>query len=138
MKKRGFGKGHWNGTGGKFDTGKDKNIKSTAIRETEEEIDVVPKNLKKVALLHFYFTNDPKKKNWNQDVHVFLSRNWVGEPVETEEMKPEWFKYKNIPYDQMWDDDNLWFPKVLGGEKLECWFWFDNNNKVTTWKSKKL
>ena len=40
MKKRGFGEGRWNGTGGKFDPENDKDIFDTAKRETKEEIGV--------------------------------------------------------------------------------------------------
>ncbi len=41
MKKRGFGKGRWNGVGGKPDPEKgDKSIIDCAIREAQEEIGV--------------------------------------------------------------------------------------------------
>lgn len=28
-------------------------------------------------------------------------------------MKPEWFDYENIPFDQMWADDKQWFPFII-------------------------
>ena len=89
MKKRGFGKGRWNGVGGKVDSEKgDKSIISAAIRETQEEIGVKIKKIEKVALLKFRFPYIPEneRKEWDQDVHVFLARTWEGEPIETEEM----------------------------------------------------
>ncbi|MFH1713627.1 MAG: NUDIX domain-containing protein, partial [Patescibacteria group bacterium] len=99
MKKRGFGVGKWNGVGGKVDTEKgDMGIVDAAIRETKEEIGVQIKELEKVAIFNFYFPSVPKDKNWNQEVHVFLIRNWEGEPVETEEMAPRWFKESDIPF----------------------------------------
>jgi len=122
MKKRGFGMGKWNGVGGKIDLEKgDKNIKDTAIRETEEEIGVKIKNLEKVALLRFAF---PYKEEWNQDVHVFLVRKWEGEPSESEEMAPKWFRVSEIPFDQVWDDDKYWLPEILAGKKLKADFIF--------------
>ena len=121
MKKRGFGENRWNGVGGKFDPEKDKDISNTAIREMKEEIGVTPEEIKKVAILSFYF---PYKKDWSQDVHVFFAKNWRGEPKETEEMKPKWFKIKEIPFDKMWPDDKYWLPRVLKGERIKAEFVF--------------
>ncbi len=87
MKKRGFGEGKWNGVGGKPNAG--ETIEQTAIRETEEEVGVKVKNIVQVGILDFYFPSVPEEKNWNQQVVVFLAKEWDGEPVETEEMKPE-------------------------------------------------
>lgn len=132
MKKRGFGAGFYNGPGGKPDKG--ESIENAAIREVKEEIDVDIQlsDLEKVAVLHFYFSED--KKDWDQDVHVFILRKWKGSPKESEEMKPEWFQEKDFPYDQMWEDDPDWMPEVLSGKKIEAWFVFDNNQKISNKK----
>jgi 8-oxo-dGTP pyrophosphatase MutT (NUDIX family) len=124
MKKKGFGVGKWNGVGGKFNSRKDKNIIETAIRETEEEIGVKAKHLEKVAVLNFYFPYQPKKRRWDQKVHIFFVKDWGGEPVESEEMSPKWFKDNEIPFDRMWPDDKIWLPKVLEGKKLTGDFFF--------------
>jgi len=132
MKKRGFGEGLWNGVGGKVSS--KEFFEEAAKRETQEEIEVEPKDLEKIALLHFYFPDDPDKKDWNQDVHVFFATDWTGEPQESEEMKPRWFTVSKLPYNSMWDDDHLWFPRVLEGEKIEAWFSFGADNKVIAHK----
>lgn len=125
MKKRGFGMGKWNGVGGKIDLEKgDKNIIDAAIRETEEEIGVKIKEFEKVALLSFRFPYITEEKQWNQDVHVFLVKDWQGEPIESEEMAPKWFKTKEIPFGEMWDDDKFWLPKILEGKKVKADFIF--------------
>jgi hypothetical protein len=31
-------------------------------------------------------------------------------------MRPEWFDYSKIPYQQMWSDDEHWLPHVLDGK----------------------
>ena len=129
MKKRGFGVGKWNGVGGKIDLEKgDKNITEAAIRETEEEIGVKIKDLEKVAILDFYF---PYHSAWDQLVHVFLVKDWEGEPRESEEMLPKWFKIGDIPFKGMWDDDKLWLPQVLEGKKLKAKFVFKKGEKVS-------
>jgi 8-oxo-dGTP pyrophosphatase MutT (NUDIX family) len=129
MKKRGFGKDRWNGTGGKQDPEKgDKDVVDSGIRETEEEIAVKAKNPERVGVFDFYFPED--KKDFNQQVHLFIFREWEGEPKESEEMLPKWFKIKEIPYNKMWDDDKHWMPYILKGKKLKAKFVFDENDKV--------
>ncbi len=127
MKKRGFGVGRWNGVGGKVDP--EESIEESAIREIEEEIGVKvdKKDLKKVAIHTFIFKNKPE---WDQDVHVFLIDNWTGEPTESEEMKPQWYSKKEIPFDSMWEDDPYWLPRVIAGEKVRGIFTFDENQKL--------
>lgn len=129
MKKRGFGIGKWNGVGGKIDLEKgDKNVIDAAIRETKEEIGVSVEGLEKVAVLSFYF---PYKKEWDQDVHVFLVKKWEGEPAESEEMLPKWFKMNEIPFDEMWDDDKYWLRHILEGKKLKADFIFKKGEIAT-------
>jgi len=128
MKKRRFGEGKWNGAGGKFDSKKgDKTINDTAIRETKEEIGIDVKKMDKVAVLNFHF---PYKKEWDQDVHVFLVKDWEGEPSESEEMLPQWFKTYEIPFNKMWDDDKYWLPHILKGKKLKAKFIFKEGEIV--------
>ena len=125
MKKRGFGVGRWNGTGGKVKEGEE--IVGAAIRETKEEIGVDIINPEKVGLFHFTFQNKPE---WNQDVTLFLAKEWIGEPIESEEMDPKWFSFDKIPYENMWSDDMYWIPQVLQGKKLEADFLFGQGDKL--------
>jgi len=125
MKKRGFGQGRWNGVGGK--PKKNENILDTAVRETQEEISVIPKNISQVATLDFYFQN---KSEWNQQVLVFITNDWEGEPSESEEMKPQWFETNNLPFDSMWPDDPFWLPSILSGKKIQAEFIFGDNDIV--------
>jgi 8-oxo-dGTP pyrophosphatase MutT (NUDIX family) len=126
MKKRGFGAGKWNGVGGKPEP--NESIEETAIRECQEEIGVTPKDLRHTASLKFILHKSSKAAELY--VEAFVSREWEGEPKETEEMAPKWFKLENIPYDQMWADDIFWLPEVLKGSFVSATFHFDENNQV--------
>jgi len=128
LKKRGFGVGKWNGVGGKLNPGED--IRSAAIREAEEEICVNLHKPKKVAIINFYFPLVPKEKNWDLQVTVFICKEWQGEPQETEEMAPQWFNCDQIPYHQMWWDDEIWLSKVLSGSFIVASFMFGEDEKV--------
>lgn len=132
MKKRGFGAGRWNGCGGKQEEG--ESIEDTAKRETKEEIGVSPLQITEVAVLTFYFPEIPPEKKWNQQVHVYLAREWEGVPTETEEMKPKWFEVEDIPYESMWKDDIHWLPLVLKNQYVSASFAFGKEDKIVGMK----
>lgn len=111
MKKRGFGEGKWNGAGGKVEPG--ETIEQAAIRECQEEIGITPFNPQLLGDFEFRMTHDP---DFGHHAHVFVATEWEGEPHETEEMRPKWFRSDAIPYDNMWSDDPLWLPFVLEGK----------------------
>ncbi|HLC33201.1 MAG TPA: 8-oxo-dGTP diphosphatase [Candidatus Nanoarchaeia archaeon] len=108
LKKRGFGKGRYNGFGGKVDDG--ETIEHAAKREVLEEVGVITQSITKVAELTFHF---PHKPDWDCIVHIFLNTDWGGEGVESDEMKPAWFPINQLPFDNMWPDDKYWLPHVL-------------------------
>ncbi|MCR4285983.1 MAG: 8-oxo-dGTP diphosphatase [Candidatus Kaiserbacteria bacterium] len=125
MKKRGFGEGNWNGYGGKLEEG--ETIEQATVREIKEEsgVTVLESSLDKVALVEFFF-----KDGKHLEVHTFFIRTWDGIPIETEEMRPEWFPYEDIPYEKMWADDEYWIPRALRGEKLFGKVWFQEDGKT--------
>lgn len=125
MKKRGMGVGKWNGVGGKANEGED--IVDAAIRESQEEIGVTPINLKPVAVFNYHF---PLQKGWGLQVYVFSATEWRGEPTESEEMRPKWFKIDEIPYGEMWVDDEIWMPKAFAGLLLKGSFMFGKNEII--------
>ncbi len=129
MKKRGFGAGHWNGVGGKIDPG--ETIEQALVRECIEEINVTPTTWEKVAEHDFHMDVDTKHP-WHMYVHTYIADKWEGQPVESEEMAPKWYKISDIPYDSMWQDDPFWLPKVLEGNKVVGAYTFDKNNDLVT------
>lgn len=124
LKKRGFGEGLWNGAGGKIEAG--ESVEQAMIRECQEEIGVTPTEYEEVALHLFDYTANKQ----TIQVHAYLCTEWLGEPMESEEMLPQWFTLKNIPYAKMWADDIEWLPLVLSGKKLHTHFTFGENNQL--------
>ena len=114
-KKLRWGAGKWNGFGGKIEKG--ETPEEATVRELEEECGLcaVKDNLEKVAVLIFYFNDEPKFL-----MHTYLIRDWDGELVESEEMTPHWHSLKNVPYNEMWKADSIWMEKVLNGEKISA------------------
>lgn len=72
-------------------------------------------------MLHFRSDDTP---DVNQDCSLF-SAQYDGEVFETEEMQPKWFDFKDIPFDEMWQDDSIWMPRFLTEEGfIEYRFFF--------------
>lgn len=124
MKKRGFGEGRWNGFGGKVAPG--ETIEEAAQREIREEAGIEVNNLERIGMIDFEFIGDPKIL----EVHVFRSTSFSGTPIETEEMRPQWFSIEEIPFSQMWPDDSYWFPLFLSGKKFKGKFFFQDNDRI--------
>lgn len=129
MKKRGFGVGKWNGVGGKIEPG--ETIEQAMIRECQEEVEVTPTQWRQIAELDFVQDADTDNP-WHMYGHVFLSEEWDGNPIETEEMMPKWFEIDKIPYHTMWDDDEFWLPQALAGQKMQGKFTYDIDDRVLT------
>ena len=125
MKKRGFGKGRWNGFGGKVEEG--ESIEKAAAREMEEEAHIAPADLTQLGILEFIFTSDPEDV---LEVHVFKCTTFEGEVGESEEMAPEWFPVAKIPFESMWKDDIFWFDYFLENKLFWGRFVFDASDAI--------
>ncbi len=120
-KKRGFGAGKINGTGGKVEPS--ENVETAMLREAKEELGIVPVNYQNVATIDF--DEYVKGERENVIMNVFVATDYIGEEVETEEMKPVWVDLHNIPYHKMLPDDRYWLPLVLDGKSIDAKFTFD-------------
>lgn len=126
MKKRGLGVGKFNGAGGKTSEG--ETVERCAVREVHEEVGLKIPEEKLVhrGVIEFNF---PSKPQWNNECFLFVVHESFagefGEPVESEEMKPQWFNVDSLPFHSMWADDAIWLPRVLKGEFVKYRFWHD-------------
>ena len=124
-KRRGFGVGKWNGFGGKLDVG--ETLAQAAARELHEESGLLATEMRWCGQLLFSFQDEAKVMR----VHVFEATEYVGEPVETEEMTPMWYDVSSIPFAQMWNDDSFWLPAYLRGQCFEGWFDYEAGGEST-------
>ncbi|KAM9210263.1 oxidized purine nucleoside triphosphate hydrolase [Dugong dugon] len=124
MKKRGFGAGRWNGFGGKVEEG--ETIEEGAKRELREESGLTADTLHKVGQIIFEFVGNPER----MDVHIFCTDHVQGTPTESDEMRPQWFRLDQIPFDDMWPDDSYWFPLLLQKKKFLGHFQFQGQDTI--------
>ena len=130
-KRRGFGKGLYNGFGGK--PHEDESLVDCLIRETKEEakITLFEEHLSLAGVLDFYFVHHP---DWDQQVHVYKTSSYEGIPRKTEEMVPKIFPLHKIPYNRMWPDDRLWLPPVLNGKLVRAAYTFHEEDTLVSIK----
>ncbi len=117
FKTQKIGKDCWNGYGGGIRKG--ERPRKAAVRELKEEAEVIadPEQIEKVAIIDFHNTKKDKSV-FVCKVHVYIVRQWWGEPKETKTMiKPEWFNVDRLP-EKMMPADKIWLPLVLKGTRI--------------------
>eukprot|EP01084_Bolivina_argentea_P153960 268410_1 len=135
MKKKGFGAGNFNGFGGKVE--QNETILQAAKRECKEEANIDLIDCNKIGIIYFSFTYLDELF----EVHVYYSTKWNGKECETNEMKPQWFKFSDIPYDNMWKDDIFWMPYLFRSQQPEYFIgaaYFDKENVMLNYDFKSI
>lgn len=125
-KKRGFGMGRWNGFGGKVEAG--ERVEDGARREVLEEAGVRVGALRKFGIVTCDYRN--VEKPGVIEIHLFESFDFEGKFVESDEMRPHWFRVSEYPLDQAWSDDRFWWPWYLEGKAFRGRFHFDGYDAI--------
>ena len=115
---RGEGQGKINAPGGKIEPR--ETAEQAARREMSEETGVRCGEMEERFLLHFQGPDAGFST-----CHVFVSDRFTGEARATTEAIPLWIEVKNLPLDEMWEDDKTWLPGVLAGRRGTGWFRWD-------------
>lgn len=119
-KKRGLGAGKINGPGGRIDPG--ETAVQGAVREAQEELHITPISPSLAGELLFQFVD-----GYALHGYVFKSTDFEGTPTETDEAAPLWVPLDQIPYTEMWADDQYWLPAMLEGRPFVGRFLFDGD-----------
>lgn len=122
-KKTGFGKGKINAPGGKIEPG--ETPRECAVRECQEELKITVSDLQYCGQHRFQFVD-------GYSIHVWIYRTseFDGIPTETREARPFWVPLDEIPYEQMWEDDRIWIPMMLRGERFQSRWIFDGDKML--------
>lgn len=117
-KKYGEAQGKVNGFGGKVEAS-DLTITDALIREFYEETGakVIKPRLKSIINFHNIDTSTNSNELWR--AFVYIANEWEGEPKESNEMTVEWIDKESIPFNEMWENDKLWFNIVMSDKLSE-------------------
>jgi 8-oxo-dGTP diphosphatase len=129
-KTRGLGKGKWIGPGGKIDG--NESVEQSVKREVFEETNLILEDPELVAEIEFIF---PGKEDWNLLCYAFLARKFHNKVVASDEGDLQWFKMSELPYAQMWEDDQFWLARTFVGEKMKMRFFYDKDTlRIKKWE----
>ena len=117
-----FGEGKWNSPGGKIRP--DEPPEACVVREVYEETGIIVRSPRLHGVLKHYF-GEKTEPDWI--VYQFSATDFDGEPKEGDEGQLKWFLFDEIPYDQMWQDDEYWLPHLLDGKKFRGRFYFNED-----------
>ncbi len=130
-KKLKIGKGKLNAPGGKMESVDQGSCIQAAIRELWQEcgIKVLSEDLKEVAVLHI----SRDGVGYEFEVHVYMVKDFEGDPVETEEMSQlEPYKFAAINYDELMPADRSWLPAVLFGLSIRVHLTYNKDRSLMT------
>ncbi|MFQ3347464.1 MAG: 8-oxo-dGTP diphosphatase [Candidatus Azotimanducaceae bacterium] len=105
-KKTGHGQGRVNGPGGKLDAG--ESLTACATREVLEEVGLQVANPVCRAELRFVELDGSQWLGY-----AYTADQFGGQLIETPEAKPFWCDIEEIPFADMWPDDQIWLPTIL-------------------------
>jgi 8-oxo-dGTP diphosphatase len=127
LKKTGFGTGKIVGLGGHVEEG--ESDAEAVCREVFEEagVTVREEDLRHAGAVEFVF---PSRPEWNMHTRLFTTRRWEGEPAESAEIAPEWFRAGALPVDRMWQDADHWLPVVLSGTEIDIVIVLNDDNET--------
>ncbi|PPQ88547.1 hypothetical protein CVT25_009927 [Psilocybe cyanescens] len=127
-KKRGFGKGKYNGFGGKVEP-EETSLQAAGCKEESG----VTAPLEHAGSLLFV----SEGVECAFQIEIYRTDTYEGAITESDEMRPEWFSAiaptsssaevnlkgegqasPSIPFSQMWESDPVWFPLLISKQKF--------------------
>ncbi len=117
-----FGEGKWNGPGGKLK--QDETPTQGVIREVSEETGLTILDPALIGEIDFYFGEKPEP-DW--ETYIFRASKYSGVLTPSDEGELRWFNLDEIPYSDMWQDDEYWLPALIEGKRFNGTFWFNED-----------
>lgn len=93
-----------------------ESVQACAVREVAEEVGVRVRALELRAVLRY----DDPTEDFAMTGFAFVSTDFEGDPARTAEADPFWCPIEEIPYDEMWENDRIWLPRVLRADFRFC------------------
>lgn len=115
--------------GGKKEEG--ETILECAKRELEDESGIKVSEEKLILRgIIFFYKGKEKPESPTYKVYAYVCEDFEGEPgVDGREMKDvQSFPINNLPLKELKAGDELFMNRILSGEKVTGWIWFENDD----------
>lgn len=115
-----IGGGLLNAPGGRVEKG--ESALDCVIREAAEEVGIVvdPSHVHHIGVLECYAAGE-----LFQDVMVYYTERFEGEPHSTPSMIPEWVRAESLPFTRMHEGDRQWFHLAAAARPFHLRVWYE-------------
>lgn len=106
-------------------------VRQCAVRELFDESGIkVPEEKLKLQAIIFFYKGKEKPESPAVKVYFYVCDDFEGEPsVDGREMiDTQPFPIDNLPIQDMKAGDELFTNRILSGEKVTGWIWFENDD----------
>ena len=121
---RGISVGKWNAPGGKLEPS--ETPERCARREVLEETGLRVSKLFYHGSLTFLMDGG---KTLHTRAHAFSTHDAKGRARSSAEGEVRWYPLDDLPFTEMWEDDKLWIPLMLGRIRFDATFTYDAENR---------
>lgn len=111
------------GFGGNVEEG-DESPRQRQVIELKQEAEIIAKETNLIKKAEFFIDIRGKEP---KILHVYTIDKFLGRGEPTEEMRPEWFSFRNLPVHRMIKGDEFWVSGILAGEYLAGTIFRDEN-----------
>jgi 8-oxo-dGTP diphosphatase len=99
----------------------------TCFRAGQDQLGISITGMERRGVISFIFPHNPR---WNHSITVFIVTKWIGEPHAAGDIAPIWFPKGNLPWNEMWHDNQFWLEDIIEGSSVNATFLYGEDNKV--------
>lgn len=110
--------------------------KRETLEETNDLLEIFEEKFIPCALIDFY-NGSTKSDDVFFRVLFFICESYIIKKENLKDLEtkgdmedPNWYDFDKIPLEHLKKGDELFLPKILNGEKLKGWIWFDDNENL--------
>lgn len=82
------------------------------------KLTIYERDLKQAGTIHYFTIDNNHTRSETLTTTIFVCHEWQGEAINATGIRPTWFPFDQIPFNDMFDDAQSWLPKILSGDRI--------------------